>query len=72
MVSVALQPISLFGQIWDVPGQIEMPVLDPEHMFQGCGALVFIIDAQVGRVPHCNQLTYIRGALLSDIYGEYS
>lgn len=33
-------------QIWDVPGQIEIPVFDPEHMFQGCGALIFILDAQ--------------------------
>ena len=37
-------------QIWDVPGQIEMQVFDPENMFGGCGALIFIIDAQVGRL----------------------
>ena len=39
-------------QIWDVPGQIEMQVFDPENMFGGCGALIFIIDAQVG-CPAC-------------------
>jgi Ras-related GTP-binding protein C/D len=37
-------------QIWDLPGQIDLfdPGLDLELIFGGCGALVFVIDAQVG------------------------
>ena len=40
-------PISL--QIWDFPGQIDFfdPAFDSEHIFGGCGALIFVIDAQV-------------------------
>ncbi len=50
VVSGACQPLPSppLPQIWDVPGQIEMQVYDPENMFGGCGALIFIIDAQVG------------------------
>lgn len=36
-------------QIWDFPGQIDFfdPTFDSETIFGGCGALVFVIDAQV-------------------------
>eukprot|EP01027_Heterolobosea_sp_BB2_P005873 GEZU01008932.1.p1 GENE.GEZU01008932.1~~GEZU01008932.1.p1 ORF type:complete len:331 (-),score=116.80 GEZU01008932.1:130-1122(-) len=35
-------------QIWDFPGQIDFfdPAFDSDFIFGGCGALVFIIDAQ--------------------------
>lgn len=35
--------------IWDFPGQIDFfdPTFDSEMIFGGCGALVFVIDAQV-------------------------
>lgn len=37
-------------QIWDFPGQLivdlEDPSLDLEQLFGGCGALIFVIDAQ--------------------------
>uniref|UniRef100_T1JL47 Ras-related GTP-binding protein n=1 Tax=Strigamia maritima TaxID=126957 RepID=T1JL47_STRMM len=35
-------------QIWDFPGQIDFfdPAFDYEMIFGGCGALVFVIDAQ--------------------------
>jgi len=35
-------------QIWDFPGQIDFfdPAFDSEVIFGGCGALVFVIDAQ--------------------------
>ena len=34
--------------IWDFPGQIDFfdPTFDSDHIFGGCGALVFVIDAQ--------------------------
>lgn len=34
--------------IWDFPGQIDFfdPAFDSEHIFGGCGALIFVIDAQ--------------------------
>ena len=37
-------------QIWDLPGQMDLldSNLDLEIIFGGCGALVFVIDAQVG------------------------
>jgi len=36
-------------QIWDFPGQIDFfhPTFDSEMIFRGCGALIFVIDAQV-------------------------
>ena len=36
-------------QIWDFPGQIDFfdPTFDLETIFGGCGALIFVIDAQV-------------------------
>eukprot|EP00058_Branchiostoma_floridae_P002381 XP_002587869.1 hypothetical protein BRAFLDRAFT_87252 [Branchiostoma floridae] len=36
-------------QIWDFPGQIDFfdPTFDSEMIFGGCGALIFVIDAQV-------------------------
>lgn len=36
-------------QIWDFPGQIDFfdPAFDADMIFGGCGALVFVIDAQV-------------------------
>jgi len=35
-------------QIWDFPGQIDFfdPTFDSELIFGGCGALIFVIDAQ--------------------------
>jgi hypothetical protein len=35
-------------QIWDFPGQIDFfdGTFDAESIFAGCGALVFVIDAQ--------------------------
>ncbi|KAI8483701.1 hypothetical protein Bbelb_384930 [Branchiostoma belcheri] len=35
-------------QIWDFPGQIDFfdPTFDSEMIFGGCGALIFVIDAQ--------------------------
>jgi Ras-related GTP-binding protein C/D len=35
-------------QIWDFPGQLDFfdPAFDSEMIFGGCGALVFVIDAQ--------------------------
>lgn len=35
-------------QIWDFPGQIDFfdPAFDSDFIFGGCGALVFVIDAQ--------------------------
>lgn len=36
-------------QIWDFPGQIDFfdGTFDSDMIFGGCGALVFVIDAQV-------------------------
>jgi len=36
-------------QVWDFPGQIDFfdPAFDSEMIFGGCGAIVFVIDAQV-------------------------
>ena len=36
-------------QIWDLPGHLDYfdPAFDSEAIFIGCGALVFVIDAQV-------------------------
>ena len=36
-------------QIWDLPGHIDFfdPTFDSENIFGGCGALIFVIDAQV-------------------------
>jgi Ras-related GTP-binding protein C/D len=36
-------------QIWDFPGQIDAfdGTFDAEAIFGGCGALVYVIDAQV-------------------------
>lgn len=38
-------------QIWDFPGQVDFfdPTFDSEMIFKGTGALIFVIDAQVGR-----------------------
>ncbi|KAI8764632.1 ras-related GTP-binding protein C [Biomphalaria glabrata] len=35
-------------QIWDIPGQIDFfdAAFDSEYIFGGCGALIFVIDAQ--------------------------
>lgn len=37
-------------QIWDFPGQMDFfdPTFDSEMIFKGTGALIFVIDAQVG------------------------
>lgn len=46
--------------IWDFPGQIDFfdPTFDSENIFGGCGALIFVIDAQVNLVlgQNINQL----------------
>lgn len=36
-------------QIWDFPGQIDFcdQTFDADQIFGGCGALIFVIDAQV-------------------------
>jgi len=36
-------------QIWDFPGQVNFfdAAFDAESIFKGCGALIFVIDAQV-------------------------
>ena len=36
-------------QVWDIPGQIDFfdPTFDSDMIFGGCGALIFVIDAQV-------------------------
>ena len=36
-------------QIWDLPGQFNTmdPSFDTESIFGGCGAIIFVIDAQV-------------------------
>ena len=38
-------------QIWDFPGQVDFfdPTFDDEMIFTGTGALIFVIDAQVGQ-----------------------
>lgn len=36
--------------IWDLPGQIDyldISTFDSDSIFGGCGALIFVIDAQV-------------------------
>lgn len=35
-------------QIWDFPGQIDFfdPTFDSEQIFGGCGAIIFVVDAQ--------------------------
>lgn len=35
-------------QVWDFPGQIDFfdPAFDSDIIFGGCGALVYVIDAQ--------------------------
>lgn len=44
--------------IWDFPGQIDFldPSFDAEMIFGGCGALVFVIDAQDDYVEALNRL----------------
>ena len=36
-------------QVWDIPGQIDFfdPAFDSDIMFGRCGALIFVVDAQV-------------------------
>lgn len=45
-------------QIWDFPGQIDFfdPNFDSEMIFGGCGALVFVIDAQDDYMDALNKL----------------
>ncbi|XP_076335453.1 ras-related GTP binding C/D [Tachypleus tridentatus] len=45
-------------QIWDFPGQIDFfdPTFDSEVIFGGCGALVFVIDAQDDYMEALNKL----------------
>lgn len=49
-------------QIWDFPGQIDFfdGTFDAEAIFGGCGALVFVIDAQVAPSLHVaiNKLSF--------------
>ena len=39
-------------QIWDFPGQIDFfdSTFDADMIFSGCGALIFVIDAQVSAI----------------------
>ena len=41
--------------IWDFPGQIDFfdPTFDSDMIFGGCGALIFVIDAQVNNYLLC-------------------
>lgn len=43
-------------QIWDFPGQVDFfdPTFDSEMIFKGTGALIFVIDAQVGARAYSN------------------
>uniref|UniRef100_A0A1B6CL71 Ras-related GTP-binding protein n=1 Tax=Clastoptera arizonana TaxID=38151 RepID=A0A1B6CL71_9HEMI len=45
-------------QIWDFPGQIDFfdPSFDSDMIFGGCGALVFVIDAQDDYMDALNKL----------------
>lgn len=45
-------------QIWDFPGQIDFfdPTFDSDMIFSGCGALVFVIDAQDDYMEALNKL----------------
>lgn len=45
-------------QIWDFPGQIDFfdPTFDSDVIFGGCGALVFVIDAQDDYMEALNKL----------------
>lgn len=45
-------------QIWDFPGQLDFfdPAFDSEMIFGGCGALVFVIDAQDDFTEALNKL----------------
>ncbi|XP_075210054.1 ras-related GTP binding C/D [Lycorma delicatula] len=45
-------------QIWDFPGQIDFldPSFDSDMIFGGCGALVFVIDAQDDYMEALNKL----------------
>ncbi|PNF39760.1 Ras-related GTP-binding protein D [Cryptotermes secundus] len=45
-------------QIWDFPGQIDFfdPTFDSDMIFGGCGALVFVIDAQDDYTDALNKL----------------
>lgn len=51
-------PIVCFWQIWDFPGQIDFfdPAFDSEVLFGHCGALVFVIDAQVHVCLHAYEI----------------
>lgn len=55
-------------QIWDFPGQVDFfdPTFDSEMVFKGTGALIFVIDAQVGgRQLHC-RIHYLCPVLLNN------
>ena len=45
-------------QIWDLPGHLDYfdSTFDPEHIFGGCDALIFVIDAQVCQGPEVIKL----------------
>jgi len=45
-------------QIWDFPGQLDFfdPAFDSERIFGGCGALVYVIDAQDDFTEALNKL----------------
>ena len=47
-------------QIWDFPGQIDFfdATFDSDTIFGGCGALVFVIDAQVGVISNFFNMLY--------------
>jgi len=47
-------------QVWDFPGQLDFfdPTFDSEMIFGGCGALVFIVDAQDDYSEALNKLHF--------------
>ncbi len=48
LLSYCYRLFLLLTQIWDFPGQIDIfdPTFDLDQIFGGCGALIFVIDAQ--------------------------
>ena len=57
-------------QIWDFPGQIDFfdPAFDSDHIFGGCGALIFVIDAQVEHSSVCPAAAVV--CVLQDDYRD--
>lgn len=59
-------------QIWDFPGQIDFfdATFDSDTIFGGCGALVFVIDAQVGAIVWQIIQLFINNTLLIKVFGH--